>query len=201
MDLALIPTAHSFEQGSATDGVAVTSYGQGQLTGATYTVPAHGQIDVEFSLKLQCVTPDDIKAMDELIRSLLKASEQHKYDNLNKTSVSGGISFFAFWSGGVKADTTNTNHTMTKWGLSEKNQEKIVDKMMQLAMKMSTFKYKGTVYNKDFDYAVSGNLFGIVMDCTIQQGTSSNQVRCLAPKAHLTDESGAAALPATGKLY
>jgi len=201
MLLSQVPTVHEYSQGGATDGVAVTSYGKGQLVGTTYTVPAHGQIDVNFELQLECVTAEQIKAVNELIRGLLDVSRQHEYDNLNKTEASGGLSFFAFFSGGLKSSTTNTNHTMDKWGLSEDNQKKIISEMMTLANKMNQFGYKGTIFNKDYDYSVSGNLFGIVMDCTVQQGTSSTQFRALAPNVHLADTSGTATLPTVGKLY
>jgi hypothetical protein len=201
MELALMPTVHGAEEGAAQDGVAVTSYGKGQLVGTTYTVPAHGQIDVNFKLQLQCVTPDQIKAMNDMIRGLLNASEQKKYDNLNTTKVSGGLSFFAFFSGGLKADTTNVNHTMHSWGLSPKDIAKIVTAMMKLANTMNKFEYKGTIYNKDYSYAVSGNLFGVVMDCTITQGTSQQQVRMIAPDVHLHDSGSGDSLPSVGKLY
>src|SRR5579862_198374 len=57
--------------GTASDGVAITSYGQGQLSGVTYTVPAHGVITVDFDISLLCVTPNDIDNLSALIRSLL----------------------------------------------------------------------------------------------------------------------------------
>jgi hypothetical protein len=201
MLLSQVPTVHEYAQGGATDGVSITSFGKGQLVGTTYAVPAHGQIDVDFQLQLQCITPDQVKAMNELIRGLLDASHQHEYDNLNKTEVSGGLSFFSFFSGGLKATTTNTNHTMDKWGLSEEHQKKIINEMMKLANKMNKFNYKGTIYNKEYDYSVSGNLFGIVMDCTVQQGSSSTQFRAIAPAVHLADATGTATLPIVGKLY
>src|SRR5580704_11463898 len=66
-------------------GVAVSSYGQGQVTGALYTVPAHGEITVDFKLKLICVTPEQVQDLNNLIKSLLDASHQHVYDELSKT--------------------------------------------------------------------------------------------------------------------
>src|SRR4051794_33428938 len=52
--------------GATSDGVAVTAYGQGQLTGVTYTVPAHGEIEVDFEMDLLCVTPQDIDKLSAL---------------------------------------------------------------------------------------------------------------------------------------
>lgn len=189
------------KNGASVDGVSVNAYGQGQCAGATYTVSAHSTIDVDFTINMLCITPENVKTLDSLVRSLLEASKQHEYDELSKKEVSGGISFFAFWSGGAKASYSDTKHTMDKWGLSEENQGKIVDAMLALVAKTNQFKFKGTVSNDEYDYSVSGNLFGIVMDCTIQKGETHNQVRFLAPKVHMNSTDGASSLPVTGKLY
>ena len=117
------------QNGGAQDGVAITSYGQGQVTG-TYTVPAHGQLDVNITFYLQCVTQADVSNMNDMIRGLLDASHQHVYDDLQKTDIHGGLSFFGFFSGGVSASYSDTKHTMDSWGLSEANQQAIVNAMM-----------------------------------------------------------------------
>ena len=186
---------------SSEDGVSVDSYGQGQLTGVTYTVPAHGDIEVDFELHLLCVTPADIINLDNLVKSLLDASKQHLYSDLAKTDVSGGLSFFDFLSGGVKASYSDTKRNMEKWGFSPKNQGVIIQKMMEIAMKTNDFSYKGEIKNTDYDYSVTGNLFGIVMDCTIKQGSTTHQIRALAPKPHLQDPNSGATLPTGEKLY
>jgi hypothetical protein len=187
--------------GATSDGVSVTAYGQGQLTGVTYTVPAHGEIEVDFEIDILCVTPQDVDTLSALIRSLLDASHQHVYDDLQKTDICGGASFFGFFSFGASASYSDTKHTMDSWGLSETNQETIVNSMMKLAQKTNQFLYKGTVYNQDYDYDVTGNMFGIVMDATIQQAQTSNQLRFLAPQPHLQSTDGSATLPSIGKLY
>ena len=185
---------------SNTDGVSVTSFGQGQVTGVTYTVPAHGEIELNFDMNMLCVTPNDVNTLSALIRSLLDASHQHIFDDLQKTDISGGASLFGFFSFGVSASYSETKHTMDSWRLSEVNQQTIVNNMMAIAQKVNNFKYKGTVYNRDYDYDVSGNMFGIVMDATIQQSQSHNQVRFLAPNVHLQNSDGTT-LPCVGKLY
>ncbi|HEF4774602.1 hypothetical protein KTD26_26640 [Burkholderia multivorans] len=187
--------------GTSQSGVAVTTYGQGQVTGGIYTVPAHGQINVDFKVRIQCVTPNDIQKMSDLIRSLLEASKQHLYDELQRTSISGGASFFGFFGwGGGSASYEDTKHTMDSFGLSEANQEKIVDAMMKIAQQSNEFNYSGTVFNKDYDYDVSGSLFGIVMDAVIQQGQYQNHVRFLAPNVHLQSADGSQ-LPLVDPLY
>jgi hypothetical protein len=187
--------------GTNTDGVSITAYGQGQVTGVTYTVPAHGQIEVDFELDILCVTPADVNTLSALIRSLLDASHQHLFDEVSKTDISGGASLFGFFSFGVSASYSDVKHTMDSWGLSEANQETIVSSMTTIAEKINHFSYKGTIFNQDYDYDVSGNMFGIVMDATIQQDSTHNQVRFLAPSVHLQSADGSATLPALGNLY
>lgn len=187
--------------GANASGVAIASYGQGQITGAIYTVPAHGEITVNFGLHLVCVTPADVQNLSNLIRSLLDASHQHLYDEISKTDISGGASFFGFFSAGISASYSDTKHTMDSWGLSEANQQTIVQAMMALSEKTSDFNYTGTVYNRDYDYDVTGSMFGIVMDATITQNSQTNQLRFLAPQPHLQGTDGTTTLPTVGTLY
>jgi len=196
-----LATLFKADDQQVTDGVSITSYGQGQVTGGMFTVPAHGVISVNFQLHLLCVTPNDVQTLSALIRSLLDASHQHLFDEVSKTDISGGASLFGFFSAGISASYSDVKHTMDSWGLSEVNQETIVNNMMQIAQKTNDFVYSGTVYNQDYDYAVTGSLFGIVMDASIQQQQASNQVRFLAPNVHLQSTDGSATLPVVGKLY
>src|SRR5690606_29158018 len=99
-------------------GVEISTYGQGQVTGAIYSVPAHGEITVDLKLKLLCVTPEDVIKLDKLIHSLLDASKKHLYDDLKRTSISGGASFFGLFAwGGAKASYERTTRTMESFGL------------------------------------------------------------------------------------
>jgi hypothetical protein len=109
-----------------------------------FTVPAHAQVDVDFKLKLFCVTPETVQTLTSLIRSLLDASHKHSFDDLEKTEVSGGASFFGFFGwGGASASYSRTKHTMDSFGLSEANQVTIVNAMMNIAQETSQFNYKG----------------------------------------------------------
>ena len=196
----MLPKLRPLSGGNET-GVAITTYGKGQVTGLLYTVPAHGVINVDFKLKLLCVTPEDVRNLTTLIRSLLDASHQHLFDELQKTDVSGGASFFGFFGwGGASASYSDTKHTMDSFGLSERNQQAIVDAMMKVAQQVSEFNYSGTIFNRDYDYDVTGNLFGIVMDAVIQQDQYQHQVRFLAPNVHLESADGST-LPSVGQLY
>ena len=40
--------------GASAEGIAVTGYGKGRVSGVMYTVPAHGEIDVDFTVKMHC---------------------------------------------------------------------------------------------------------------------------------------------------
>jgi hypothetical protein len=195
--LALLPQVG----GSNETGVAITTYGQGQVAGLVYTVPAHGQITVNFKLKLLCITPEDVNNLSNLIKSLLDASHQHSYSELEKLEASGGASFFGFFGwGGASASYSKTKQTMDSFGLSETNQRAIVDAMMKIAQQVSEFNYTGTIFNRDNDYDVTGSLFGIVMDATIQQAQYQHQVRFLAPNVHLRTPDGDS-MPVVGQLY
>ncbi len=72
--------------------------------------------------------------------------------------------------------------------------------MVKLANTFNTFSYDSTVENTAYDYSVSGNMFGIVMDATIQKDEIHTQVRMLAPQPHLQG-TGGETLPSVGKLY
>jgi len=185
---------------SVQDGVSITSYGQGQLSGVMYTVPAHGEITIDFTINMLCVTPQDVINLNNLVKGLLDASHYHRFEETEQTNVSGGLGFMGFWSGGISASYSDVKHTLDGWGLSEANQQTIVNNMMEIAQKVSTFHLTGTVHNRDFDYDVSGNIFGIVMDATIQQSDSHKQLRFLAPKAHMNTTDGDS-LPVVGPLY
>jgi len=195
----ILQNVELFNTGTSTSGVAITTYGRGQLAGATYTVPAHGELTIDLKLKLQCVTFENIRQMDALIRSLLEASRYEKFDELTKSGASGGVSFFSFWSGGVSASYEQTKHRMSGWGLSEENQKKIVSEMMKLANELSEFNFTGTIYNRDYDYSVSGSIFAIVMDCTITQEDVSKQIRTIGPKPIFVGDDGST-LPVVGEL-
>jgi len=200
VDLPRLFDAPDGPGGSVSDGVAVTAYGQGQLSGVMYTVPAFSEITVDLDIKMMVVTPADVVELSALIRSLLDASHQAIYDEIQHTDISGGASFFGFFSFGASASYSDTKRRMDSWGLSETNQQTIVNAMMKLANTLNDFSYHGTIYNRDHDFSVSGNLFGIVMDCTITQQQSSTQVRVLATLPSVKGADGTS-LPTVDPLY
>ena len=195
-----LPTIFKNESYNET-GVAVTGYGKGQVTGTVYTIPAHGEITVDFKLRLMCVTPENVQNLTDLIKSMLDASRQEYFREFERTHVSGGASFFGMFGwGGGRASYTKTKEVMESMGLSEENQRTIVGKMVELANEWSEFNYSGTIYNKNNSYSVYGSLFGIVMDADIKQDSYNNQLRFLAPNVHMQTNEGLI-LESRGKLY
>lgn len=180
--------------------INITSFGQGQVSATKYTVPPYGDINVNFKIKLQVVTPDGLKKMDSLVKSLLEASKQHEYEQLSKSKASGGISFFAFWGGKASASTETTKRTMDSWGLSEANQEKIVTDMLKLSQKMNTFDYNGSIKNVG-NHDVSGDLMAFTMDATINQGNETKELKMIAPQVSLKPNDGGDNIPLTSPLF
>ncbi len=189
---------YAFNTGEVESGVAVTSYGQGQISGVTYVVPPFSEIEVDFTLRMQCITPENTRSLDNLIQSLLSASKQEEYERLKQTDVSGGLGFFGMW--GASASYSDTERIFESWGLSEENQARIVSEMVSIANTFNELNYRGKINNQS-SYSVSGNMFGIVMDATIKQGTQENQIRAIAPNAHLNSSDGLSSLPSVGTLY
>ena len=189
---------YAFDTGTVESGVAVTSYGQGQLSGVTYVVPPFSEIEVDFILRMQCMTPENARSLDALILSLLSASKQKEYERVKQTEVSGGLGWFGLW--GASASYSDTERIFESWGLSEENQAEIVSAMMKMVNQFNEFNYRGRINNQS-NYSVSGNMFGIVMDATIKQGTAENQIRALAPNPHLNSSDGSSSLPTIDPLY
>eukprot|EP01084_Bolivina_argentea_P258968 436804_1 len=192
---------HSDQGSKAEDSTSVVGYGRGQLSGAYYTVPAHGKAKVTATITMQSVTPDSIAALNSLVESMLKASKKGSYEKLKENSVSGGSSFFSFLSGGVKASHKDMEKNMKSWGLSEENISKITTQMCEIANKSNTFTLEADIDNSKYDYSVSGNLFAVVMDCEIKTKDTHIQQRYIAPQVNLISKDGAATLPVTKPLY
>jgi len=187
--------------GASAEGIAVTGYGKGRVSGVMYTVPAHGEIDVDFTVKMHCVTPEDVQKLTDLVKASLDATRREMFREYERTHVSGGASFFGFFGwGGARASYTKVKERMNSMGMSEENQRKVIGAMMDAATEMTTFNYQGTIYNRHNSYSVSGNLFGIVMDAEVSYEQATRQVRMIAPRPHM-QTSGGEVLPVVGDLY
>eukprot|EP01084_Bolivina_argentea_P300890 518945_1 len=150
---------------------------------------------------MQTITPDDMKTLNSMVESMIKPSKKGSYENLKKTSLSGGSSFFSFLSGGVKASHKDIEKNMKSWGLSEENISKITTQMCEISNKSNTYTLEADIDNSKYDYSVSGNLFVVVMDCQISTKDKHIQQRYIAPHVNLISNYGAATLPVTEPLY
>ncbi len=187
--------------GASEEGIAVTGYGKGRVSGVMYTVPAHGEINVNFTVKMHCVTPEDVQKLTDLVKASLDASRREMFREYERTHVSGGASFFGLFGwGGGRASYTKIKERMNSMGMSEENQRKVISAMMEAATEMTTFEYEGTIYNRHNSYSVSGDLFGIVMDAEISYEQATRQVRMIAPRPHM-QSNGGEVLPVIGDLY
>lgn len=181
------------------DGITVNAYGQGQLAGATFTAPAHGKTEVDIDLQIMCVTPENIENLEKLISSMLNASQKKSFESHRSSFASGGSAFLGLFRYSVGGSTASA-HAMSSLGLTEAQQTSIIDQMLKITNKMNSFKMKSEILNTDYDYSVTGNLFGIVMDATIQKGEKHTQVRFLGPKAHLKGDGGEV-VPVVAPMY
>lgn len=181
-------------------GVNVTAYGLGQVSAGFFSVPPGGVIEVDFTLRLLAVTPDSIKNIENLIKSLLDASRRERFEEESKIKASGGLGFNWFWSGGAKASYEKTKQRMEEFGLSEENQKTIVEAMVTLINTPQDFNYRGTV-NNTRDFTVSGSLFLVTMDATVTTGQETTEIRVIAPNPQLRDSASGDTLPVNEPLY
>lgn len=196
-----LPILSQARDGTNETGVSIDAYGLGQLSAVFFTAPAHSETEVNFTVNMFCLTPADVANLSNLIRSLLDASHQRIYDDMQSTGVTGGAGFFGFFSWGARANYSSTKRRMDSWGLSEENQKTIVQAMMERTAVINTFTYRSVVHNTNNDYDVTGNIYGVVMDVTASFNGFQKQYRVLAPKPVLHDPGSGDTLPVVDPLY
>jgi hypothetical protein len=180
-------------------GISIKNYNTGQCSGIAYSVPAHAEISIEFDLKMDCISPPYIEILDNLVYSLLDASNKEKYKELKKNPISGGCSFVPFF-GTSKASCEDTRYILNNWGLSLKNQKIILETMLITPTSWNSFPFKGTIDNKSNDYVVKGKIYYIFMSCQVSIDERTVEQTYTAPIVHFQNDSGKI-LPVIGKLY
>ncbi|MCE2570705.1 hypothetical protein [Motilimonas eburnea] len=178
--------------------IELLSYGKGKCYGVTCTVPAHGEIQIEFELELQCVTTENTLYMDSLVYQLLDNSKKAAYKALASKEISGGISFLPFF-GTAAASAEQVKQTMDQWGLNQGAQNQIVEAMLQMHTTSNSFKFQGSVNNTLGHEPLNGSVCLIFMECEVTNGTNTLQQRYVGPNLHLTINQQA--IPIIGKLY
>ncbi|MEK2059026.1 hypothetical protein WOB64_02710 [Vibrio parahaemolyticus] len=197
IEVPLVPFVRPMGSSS---GLAVQAFGQGQIAGASYSVPAHGELTLDFDIKLSCITPENVQNITDTIKALLSASEYERFKEMEKRTASGGISFFGLFGWSGRGSYEKTKERMSGFGLSEENQRTIINTMAKAASELSTYKVNGTIYNRNNDYSVSGHIYAMVMDCQIVSDEYVNQQRYIGNRAHLRTDDGEN-IPVLGKLY
>jgi len=113
---------------------------------------------------------DDMKKVDDLVKSLVSASDYAKYHDHAEASTSGGWSLFG--GAAVSASASATHDAMSGYGLTDDMQQKVLELVKGLLPKPSTFKYKTTVIN-DSPFQQSGQMYVYSFTGTITSGNSS----------------------------
>lgn len=78
--------------GGATESYSIEVSGQGQLTGLSYTVPAHAEGRIKATLQISAMSSEDVKKLNELAMGMLDASAKEQVKEYEKTAASGNLS-------------------------------------------------------------------------------------------------------------
>jgi len=161
--------------GSITNSMTVSAGGIGAVQGVTFTCPGagpggHSTTVVELTFHTTAISMDDMKKVDDLVKSLVSASDYAKYHDHAEASTSGGWSLFG--GAAVSASASATHDAMSGYGLTDDMQQKVLELVKGLVPKPSTFKYKTTVIN-DSPFQQSGQMYVYSFTGTITSGNSS----------------------------
>jgi ribosomal protein S13 len=194
------PTPITFDDiPSSQTGFSVEAQGIGSFTGLAYTVPAHTEGKIEADIKTMAITSEDVKKLNDLVMSMLNASEREKVETHTSTNVSANISVWSMFGGGSgNASYTQTKDTMKSMGLTEEQITTIVESLFDIAQKMSSVKLDFMIYNRDNDYSVSGDLELYTVSGKITTSKGTAEYRFLANKG--TAGNGQQTAPADGKI-
>lgn len=181
-------------QGSAEESYSIEVSGQGQLTGLSYTVPAHAQGSIKAKLQISAMSSEDVENLNDLAMGMLDASYQEEIKEYEKTSASANLSVWTwfFGGGGASASYEKTKDTMISKGLTEEQITMLMDAFLERAKNMSTVEIDFYINNTNNDYSVSGDLYLYTVSGTIQTEKGTAQYRMLA------DQASAGGPPPTG---
>jgi hypothetical protein len=171
--------------GSATESYSIEVAGQGQLTGLSYTVPAHAEGRIKAKLQINAMSSEDVRKLNELAMGMLNASAQEEVKEFEKTAASANLSIWTwfFGGGGASASYEKTKESMKSKGLTEDQITALMDTFLALAKKMSTVEINFYVNNSTNSYSVSGDLYLYTVSGTIKTEKGTAQYRMLADQA------------------
>mgnify|MGYP001331209363 FL=1 len=171
--------------GGATESYSIEVSGQGQLTGLSYTVPAHAEGRIKATLQISAMSSEDVKKLNELAMGMLDASAKEQVKEYEKTAASGNLSIWTwfFGGGGASASYEKTKESMMSKGLTEAQITTLMDAFLELALKMSTVEINFYINNSANPYSVSGDLYLYTVSGTIKTEKGTAQYRMLSDNA------------------
>ena len=115
-----------------------------------YTLSGLGTATIGIEFNATAISKDDMEKVDEFMMSALSASEYERYKGQVETSAADVWSLFGLASDGsdASASAKETHDAMSGFGLSEKQQQKILEMIAGFKAKQSNFKWKFTLENK-----------------------------------------------------
>jgi len=179
------PIISKIEKGTAEESYSIDVSGQGQLTGLSYTIPAHTEGKIKAKLQISALTSDDVKSLNDMAMGFLDASYKEEIKEYEKTSASASLSIWswAFGGGGASASYQKTKQTMKSKGLTDTQITQLMDAFLKKAQNMSTVEIDFYVNNSANDYSVSGDLYLYTVSGTINTSKGTAQYRMLADQA------------------
>lgn len=190
--------------GSAEESYSIEVSGQGQLTGLSYTIPAHSSGSIKAKLQISALSSDDVKNLNALALGMLDASYQEEIEEYEKTSASANLSVWSwfFGGGGASASYERTYESMKSKGLTEEQITQLMEAFLERAQAMSEVEINFYINNSANDYAVSGDLYLYTLSGTIKTAKGTSQYRMLADQASAggPPPTGGGA-PSTGDVY
>ena len=181
-------------EGGASEAYSIEVSGQGQLTGLSYTVPAHASGNITAKLQTSAMSSQDVEDLNNLAMGFLDASYKEQIKEYEKTSASANLSVWTwfFGGGGATASYEKTKETMRSKGLTDEQIDELMDAFLERAKKMSTVEINFYINNTQNDYSVSGDLYLYTVSGTIKTEKGTAQYRMLA------DSGSAGGPPPTG---
>ncbi len=172
-------------KGESKESYSIEVSGQGQLTGLSYTIPAHTEGKIKAKLQISALTSEDVKSLNALAIGMLDASYKEQVKEFEKTSASASLSVWSwfFGGGGASASYEKTKETMKSKGLTETQITMLMDAFLERAKNMSVVEIDFYVNNSANDYSVSGDLYLYTVSGSIQTEKGTSQYRMLADSA------------------
>ncbi|MBK1897337.1 hypothetical protein [Chryseobacterium paridis] len=172
-------------KGEAKESYSIEVSGQGQLTGLSYTIPAHTEGRITATLQISALSSQDVKDLNDLAIGMLNASYKEEVKEYEKTSASANLSVWTwfFGGGGASASYEKTKNTMKSKGLTEGQITTLMNAFLEKAKNMSSVKIDFYVNNSANDYSVSGDLYLYTVSGSISTEKGTSQYRMLADQA------------------